>query len=397
MNLFLSYRRQDSIDRNTLGRIHDGLKFHAGVDQVFMDSDSISPGGDFRSFIDRSMDNTDAVVSLIGSRWADLNWEGWDDPHDYVTYEIATAFQRGIPVFPAVVGDALMPTVDDLPGPFQGLVGTQCVRIDLGARFDFDLGRLVKDLEAQVREGRGNQSILLPKNSVVMVADCPVSELPPPVDWIEDLRISCDLEFLEVKTVVGGSSKVILECDSEEGACKLVRLHAEGKINDIQGVKVTKIEQVDSVEVESKPQIFISYKRADTAQTAGEVCQSLQDEFGVDNVFVDFKSIEPGQNFKKIIVSHVRGCVLLVALIGERWIEPTEWVILEIEMAMTEEKGLLPVLVGTKTCMPDGERVGELFSGDFLVNAVEYDYCQPNQSKESLNSVLKKMMDEFTG
>ena len=45
--IFISYRRDDSAGHT--GRLYDRLSDHFGVDQVFMDVDTIAPG---RNFVD---------------------------------------------------------------------------------------------------------------------------------------------------------------------------------------------------------------------------------------------------------------------------------------------------------------------------------------------------------
>ena len=67
--VFLSYRRDDSSDY--AGRLHEGLAHEVGADRVFVDVDSIEPGGDFVRAIEEALDRCHALLALIGPRWLD--------------------------------------------------------------------------------------------------------------------------------------------------------------------------------------------------------------------------------------------------------------------------------------------------------------------------------------
>jgi hypothetical protein len=45
------------------------------------------------------------------------------------------------------------------------------------------------------------------------------------------------------------------------------------------------------------PEIFLSYRRADAAGTAGRLFDRLSQHFGTGQVFRDIDSIEAGDNF----------------------------------------------------------------------------------------------------
>ena len=64
----MSYRRAD--DHHFIGRLHDRLCGAFGDDMVFRDIDSIPAGTNFRSVILRTLNEVDAVVAVIGPRWA---------------------------------------------------------------------------------------------------------------------------------------------------------------------------------------------------------------------------------------------------------------------------------------------------------------------------------------
>jgi len=49
------------------------------------------------------------------------------------------------------------------------------------------------------------------------------------------------------------------------------------------------------------PEIFLSYRRADAAGTAGRLFDRLSQHFGAGQVFRDIDSIEAGDNFEQSI------------------------------------------------------------------------------------------------
>jgi hypothetical protein len=75
-------------------------------------------------------------------------------------------------------------------------------------------------------------------------------------------------------------------------------------------------------------------------------------------VFQDIDSIEPGDDFVEKINNAVESCAVLLALIGDGWVEmtneagqrrlddPEDFVRLEIEAALARNVRVIPVLVG---------------------------------------------------
>jgi hypothetical protein len=109
--------------------------------------------------------------------------------------------------------------------------------------------------------------------------------------------------------------------------------------------------------------IFISYRREDSAGWTGRLSAYLREQFGVDSVFSDIDTIEPGADFTDAITCAVGSCDVLLAVIGPRWLmetdtnnkqrldDPADWVRTEIAAAFSRKIRVIPVLVG-KTSMP---------------------------------------------
>ena len=76
------------------------------------------------------------------------------DPDDVVRLEIEAALELGVPVIPVLVGDASMPTTDQLPPTLHGLTRRNAIAIS-SARWAFDVSRLISSLEG----GRGDDDL----------------------------------------------------------------------------------------------------------------------------------------------------------------------------------------------------------------------------------------------
>ena len=103
MEIFLSYRRDDA--GGYTGRIFDHLSERYGLGHVFMDTEAIAPGDDFREHIDRRIKECDAVLVVIGPAWTGTGPVGErriDSAGDYVRHEIEIAMQAGVTIVPVV-------------------------------------------------------------------------------------------------------------------------------------------------------------------------------------------------------------------------------------------------------------------------------------------------------
>ena len=95
--------------------------------------------------------------------------------------------------------------------------------------------------------------------------------------------------------------------------------------------------------------VFISYRRADTANQAGWLADRLAGHFGRSQVVRDVDSIQLGNDFADVIAAAVTSCDVLLALIGPQWLAaaagPADYVPVEIEAALTRGVQVIPVLV----------------------------------------------------
>jgi hypothetical protein len=100
--------------------------------------------------------------------------------------------------------------------------------------------------------------------------------------------------------------------------------------------------------------VFLSYRRADSAAMAGRLHDRLKELFP-GRVFLDVESIQPGADFLAEINQSLKSCRLLIVLIGHDWLTSTggksrigdrnDYVTREIETAIEKEVPLIPVLL----------------------------------------------------
>lgn len=116
-----------------------------------MDHAALAPGEDFEREITASLSTVDAVLAVIGPRWADARDARQAlrlaQPDDFVRREILTALEMGTRVIPLLVGGAKMPGEADMPVELAPLARFQAWELR-DARFDDDLQALLAQLQA---------------------------------------------------------------------------------------------------------------------------------------------------------------------------------------------------------------------------------------------------------
>lgn len=117
-------------------------------------------------------------------------------------------------------------------------------------------------------------------------------------------------------------------------------------------------------------QIFISYRRDDSAAVTGRIYDRLLQKFGRDVIFKDVDSIPLGVNFRKHLDSIISECAVVLVVIGDRWVgiqdesgrprldDPRDFVRIEIESALRREIPVVPLLVHNAE-VPDEESLPE--------------------------------------
>ena len=99
------------------------------------------------------------------------------------------------------------------------------------------------------------------------------------------------------------------------------------------------------------PRIFLSYRRADSADVTGRIYDRLAAHFGENSVFKDVDSIPPGIDFKEHLEKAVGKCKIFLAVIGDKWLEDSrihdtgDFVRIELEAALNRNILVIPLLV----------------------------------------------------
>lgn len=146
LGVFISYRHEDG--GGYANAIYPALVSRFGAKQVFKDVDAINPGDPWPDRLNRTLSSCDVVIAVIGPGWlsaADDSGQRLVNPDDWVRRELEQALARGIPIVPALVGDAELPDRNELPETLRPLCDRQSIELR-NATWSSDLARLVKAL-----------------------------------------------------------------------------------------------------------------------------------------------------------------------------------------------------------------------------------------------------------
>jgi hypothetical protein len=107
--------------------------------------------------------------------------------------------------------------------------------------------------------------------------------------------------------------------------------------------------------------IFISYRRDDDPSAAGRVSDGLASRFGQANLFIDVDNLLAGQRFDVELAKALAACDVLIAVIGQRWMDllktkntsgDRDYVREEIAAALQRQIVVIPVRVGREGQLP---------------------------------------------
>jgi hypothetical protein len=162
--IFVSYRRGDTAGE--AGRLADHLRDRFGPDQVFIDVETVEPGQDFVTAIQRALDSCTVVLVVVGDQWLsaldDRGRRRLDDPEDFVHQEVVAALRRdGVRVIPVLVQRATMPRASDLPAPLADLNRRNALEIR-DTHFRRDVDALIDVVVPLVPGAAGTPARVLP-------------------------------------------------------------------------------------------------------------------------------------------------------------------------------------------------------------------------------------------
>lgn len=102
--------------------------------------------------------------------------------------------------------------------------------------------------------------------------------------------------------------------------------------------------------------VFISYRGEDTRSYGALIYSELSRRFGPDQVFLDSESTPAGEDFAEVVLSRLRKCSVLLAVIGRYWLTATDssglrridsskdWIRRELVEAFAHGLRVIPIL-----------------------------------------------------
>ena len=114
--------------------------------------------------------------------------------------------------------------------------------------------------------------------------------------------------------------------------------------------------------------IFVSYRREDSSDVTGRIFDYLKPAFGEGHLFKDVDSIPLGIDFRQHLEGALSQCRVLIAVIGDQWIErgsavgkrriddSRDQLRVELEVALGRNIPVIPVLV-RKASVPTEEEL----------------------------------------
>jgi sugar lactone lactonase YvrE len=151
--------------------------------------------------------------------------------------------------------------------------------------------------------------------------------------------------------------------------------------------------------------IFINYRRGDDPGFTGRLFDRLQEAFKPERLFMDVDNIAPGLDFVRVLEEKVAQCDVLLAVIGRGWTEasdatgarrldnPDDFVRIEIESALKQNKRVIPVVVG-EARMPRPEELPEAIRPLARRNAVRLTHERFRADAQGLVKALQQAFDE---
>jgi hypothetical protein len=146
--------------------------------------------------------------------------------------------------------------------------------------------------------------------------------------------------------------------------------------------------------------VFISYRRDDSAGHAGRIHDRLRRHLGRKLLFMDVDSIPLGVDFSKVLRNEVEKCEVLLALIGPQWLDarddqgerrledPNDFLRFEIATALERDIRVIPVLLDGAG-LPDADQLPENLRTLALRNGLAVRHASFHDDMERLIGQLK--------
>ncbi|HSN88832.1 MAG TPA: toll/interleukin-1 receptor domain-containing protein [Thermoanaerobaculia bacterium] len=157
---------------------------------------------------------------------------------------------------------------------------------------------------------------------------------------------------------------------------------------------------------ERSANIFINYRREDSAGHTGRLFDRLSNRFP-GRVFMDIDTIEPGVDFAEVITQAVGSCEILIVVIGREWLKvtdadgrrrldkPGDFVRMEVAAALERNIRVVPVLVEDAP-MPRPEDLPEDLAKLARRNAIELSDARWAFDVDRLIQTVERVLQEKT-
>ena len=145
--IFISYRQSDT--QSEASRLKENLEDVFGFENVFFDIETLEPGLNFATAIEKTIRQSQVVLVLIGPHWMDAKDKEGNlrlfNEDDWVRREVAMALSlhgSGTTVIPVLVKNALPLLRSQLPDNIKSLADFQWAEITI-KRWKIDVEKLV--------------------------------------------------------------------------------------------------------------------------------------------------------------------------------------------------------------------------------------------------------------
>ena len=151
--------------------------------------------------------------------------------------------------------------------------------------------------------------------------------------------------------------------------------------------------------------IFINYRKDDSSWNALALYNELQKYFSKDQIFKDFNTILPGDDFVISIENALRKCDVLLVVIGKSWLEmkdvtgkrrlddPDDFVRLEVATALSRNIQVIPVLFDD-VAMPRTDQLPVDMNSLYRRQFVEIDSKRFEDDVRNLAEAIKKVLPD---
>jgi hypothetical protein len=152
--------------------------------------------------------------------------------------------------------------------------------------------------------------------------------------------------------------------------------------------------------------IFINYRRGDDPSAAQALLGRLEQAFAPEQLFMDVDNIKPGLDFVRVLNDQVAQCDVLISIIGKNWLNARDahgarrldnaddFVRIEIETALQQDKRVIPILVG-QAQMPRPEELPDALRPLARRNAVRLTHERFRSDVHGLIKALQEALGEI--